>query len=62
MKRKFNDADLILLCDKFHKGGPRAAYRAWYEITDETPIATQDVEYFSGLFMTEYNNRFGVTF
>jgi hypothetical protein len=62
MKRKFNDTDLMLLCDHFNSGGPRAAYRAWYAITDETPIATQDVEYFSGLFMTEYNNRFGVTF
>ena len=52
----------MLLCDHFNRGGPRAAYRAWYAITDETPIVTQDVEYFSGLFMTEYNNRFGVTF
>ena len=62
MKRKFNDLDLMFLCDKFHIGGPRAAYRAWYEITDETPISTQDVECFSGIFMTEYNNRFGVIF
>ena len=42
--------------------GPRAAYRAFFNIDSLAPISTGDVEDFAVAFYTQWNSRFGTRY